>query len=127
MMKPPHLVSPYDLLLREITLNLFKPSISQEEGLAVLEAYVKADYFWRSVKPLRETWSYKRSVPHEHAPLVEALEELHGRQKIEQDHSLSLDDVVALAYHQSNPLHQRAVLLLGHEFGFYTITEQANN
>ncbi len=127
MMEPPRLVSPYDILLSETSRGLFKSPISPEEGLAALEAYVKADFTWLSVKPFRKTWDYKRSVSYKHARLVEALEELHGRQKIEEDRSLALDDVVAVAYQQSNPLHQRAILLLGHEFGFYTITEQANN
>lgn len=126
-MEPPQIVSPYDSLLRETSSILFKPPIPQEEGLAILEAYVKADFSWRrSVKPLRETWHYKRSVHRKHTALVGILGELHQRQKNQRVTSLSLEDVVSVAYQQSDPVHQRAVLLLGHEFGFYTITEQAN-
>ncbi len=126
MMELPHFVSPYNFLLREVSQELFKPTTSQSEGLAALQAYVQAPYTYGSIKPLKQTWRYKQHVRYGYAPLVEALEKLHGTQEIQQTTSLSLDDVVGIAYEQCTDFLQRAVLLLAHEFGFYTITEQAN-
>ncbi|MBI5002992.1 hypothetical protein HZC31_06405 [Candidatus Woesearchaeota archaeon] len=118
--------APYDLLLQTLSRRLLKPTISQKEGLDALASYITGTG-WITEKPLWATLLYWRTRQEERSALNSCLEELYSKKRELKNDSLSLDAVVAVAYTQTNEVDRQALLVLGHEFGFYTITKESNS
>ncbi len=126
-MLPSEKPTDYHSQLSQICGQLFKGGVSLEDGLSTFKAYVTSDKGWFSDKPFIETIKYQQIRRQERTALTHGLEELDATKKKQKVNLLSLDAVVNVAYKQPDPFDRQALLLLGHEFEFYTISGSSNS